>query len=146
MPRPDALHLENQLCFPLYVASRLLTKAYAPLLTELDITYPQYLALLALWEQDGQTVNALSTRLYLETNTVTPLLKRLQSKGLIRRERSSADERKVIVSLTETGKALRDRAACIPGQIIESVDDGSLNKRQLDEFRGTLNRIIQVLR
>ncbi|MGB3802028.1 MAG: MarR family transcriptional regulator [Lewinella sp.] len=142
----SVLRLENQLCFPLYVASRLLTKAYAPLLADLDITYPQYLALLALWEKDRQSVNALAQRLYLETNTVTPLLKRLHKKGLISRDRSETDERKVIVSLTETGRNLRERAACIPAQIVESMNDGSLKEAQLLEFRRTLNRIIEVLR
>ncbi len=140
------LHLDNQLCFPLYVASRLLTKAYGPLLEELGITYPQYLALLALWEADRQPVSSLAQRLYLDTNTVTPLLKRLNKKGLINRDRSAEDERKVIVSLTETGKQLRERAACIPDQIVASVDNGSLDDGQLLEFRRTLNGLIEVLR
>lgn len=140
------LHLDNQLCFPLYVASRLLTKAYGPLLAKLDITYPQYLALLALWERDEQTVNELAQRLFLETNTVTPLLKRLHIKGFITRERCTTDERKVIVRLTESGLALRKRAACIPDQIVASLQDGPLDEKQILAFRKTLDGIIEVLR
>ncbi|PPK88452.1 MarR family transcriptional regulator [Neolewinella xylanilytica] len=145
MATGTALHLENQLCFPLYVASRLLTKAYAPLLDELDITYPQYLVLLALWESDRQPVTALGQRLYLDTNTLTPLLKRLERKGLVRRERSTEDERKVIVRLSETGDQLRQRAACIPEKITGAGGKSALSRRQLDNFRRMLWQMIEQL-
>ena len=108
------LKLDNQLCFLLYGASRAVTQLYQPLLEPLGLTYPQYLALLVLWEQDGIAVGSLGERLYLDSGTLTPLLKRLEAAGLVRRERSVDDERRVLVHLTDEGGALRSRARGIP--------------------------------
>ena len=117
-PRPDSrtawLRLESQLCFALYSSSLAMTKLYKPLLEPLGLTYPQYLALLVLWEQDGVAVGALGERLFLDSGTLTPLLKRLEAAGLVRRERSVDDERRVLVHLTDEGRALRARARGIP--------------------------------
>src|SRR5580698_2848501 len=103
----QALKLEAQLCFPLYAASNLLTRLYRPLLEELGLTYPQYLVLLVLWARRSARVSELSTALYLDSGTLTPLLKRLEANGLVRRERSAEDERRVEVSLTREGEALK---------------------------------------
>ena len=141
----SSLLLDNQLCFPLYAASRLVTKLYAPLLADLDLTYPQYLVLLLLWERDERTVTEIGDRLYLETNTLTPLLKRLQRKGMLRRERSAEDERKVIVRLTAAGQDLRERARCIPASIVEAVGGEAVETEQLEAFRRTLGLLIDRL-
>ena len=102
----EQLKLENQICFPIYAASRLITREYQPLLDELGLTYPQYLVLMVLWENDGLPVNEIGRRLILNTNTVTPLLKRMETQGLVTRRRSADDERRVIVALTPQGLAL----------------------------------------
>ena len=111
----QALQLDAQLCFPLYAASNLLTRLYRPLLDELGLTYPQYLVMLVLWEQAPANVGELSARLYLDSGTLTPLLKRLEAAGLVRRQRSAEDERRVEVSLTSKGQALKKRALDVPG-------------------------------
>ena len=113
----DALKLENQLCFPLYAASRALIRKYHPHLTALDLTYTQYLALMVLWERDGLCVKELGEKLFLDSGTLTPLLKSMEQKGLICRRRSAADERSVTVSLTEAGWAMRERACSVPGRV-----------------------------
>ena len=121
--RPTAdqmLHLDNQLCFALYSASLAMTKLYKPLLDELGITYPQYLAMLALWERDGQTVSGLGERLSLDSGTLTPLLKRLEAQGQIARLRDVQDERRVRITLTAEGRALRDQAEAIPQCVLQS--------------------------
>jgi DNA-binding MarR family transcriptional regulator len=112
----EAQKLDRQLCFALYSASLAMVKLYKPLLDPLDLTYPQYLAMLVLWEGDGLTVSELGARLTLDSGTLTPLLKRLEAAGLVQRQRSSADERRVLVTLTAAGLALRERAAGIPQQ------------------------------
>jgi MarR family transcriptional regulator, organic hydroperoxide resistance regulator len=116
-----ALRLDNQLCFALYSASLAMTKLYKPLLETLDLTYPQYLAMLVLWEQDGATVSALGDRLFLDSGTLTPLLKRMEEKSLLRRQRSTQDERRVEVFLTPQGKDLKAQAARIPGCVIAAT-------------------------
>ncbi len=113
----DPLKLENQLCFPLYVASREVIRLYHPYLSALDLTYTQYIALMALWEAGSMSVKALGERLYLDTGTLTPLLKGMEKKGLITRKRSETDERIVIVALTDGGLALREQALAIPGKV-----------------------------
>ena len=118
----SALQLDNQLCFALYSASLAMTKLYAPLLNALNLTYPQYLVLLVLWEQDGLTVTALGDRLTLNSGTLTPLLKRMEASGLLLRKRSQDDERRVLVSLTPEGKKLKTRAAAIPSCVTEATD------------------------
>ena len=112
------LQLENQLCFALYSTSLAMTKLYKPLLDELGLTYPQYLAMLVLWEKDGLMVSELGERLYLDSGTLTPLLKRLEASGLVSRLRDVADERRVHVTLTPTGRKLKALAAKIPGCIL----------------------------
>lgn len=116
----QALRLDNQLCFALYSASLAMTKLYKPLLDELGITYPQYLALLVLWERDGLTVSELGERLYLDSGTLTPLLKRLETAGLVSRLRDTQDERRVRVRLSGTGRELKQRAARIPGCVLQA--------------------------
>lgn len=113
----DPLHLDNQLCFALYSASLQMTKLYKPLLDEIGLTYPQYVTLLALWEADGVTVGALGERLFLDSGTLTPLLKRLETAGLVTRTRNAEDERQVLIRLTTKGRALKQKAMCIPEQI-----------------------------
>ena len=118
---PDqALQLDHQLCFALYSASLAMTKLYKPLLADLGLTYPQYLALLALWERDGQQVSELGERLFLDSGTLTPLLKRLEAQGQIARLRDVQDERRVRITLTAEGRALRDQAEAIPQCVLQS--------------------------
>ncbi len=114
------LQLDNQLCFALYSTSLAMTKLYKPLLDELGLTYPQYLAMLVLWEKDGLMVSELGERLYLDSGTLTPLLKRLEASGLVARLRDVADERRVHISLTPAGRKLKAHAAKIPGCILEA--------------------------
>jgi DNA-binding MarR family transcriptional regulator len=116
------LSLDAQLCFQLYNASRSLIRAYGPLLDPLGLTYPQYIAMLALWDSSGpMPVGALSTRLSLDTGTLTPLLKRLEQAGLIERRRDEADERRVVITLTPAGGALREKAADVPARLQERL-------------------------
>ncbi|MDH7637106.1 MarR family winged helix-turn-helix transcriptional regulator [Sphingomonas oryzagri] len=113
------LTLDDQLCFAVYSAGIAINRAYRPLLDELGITYPQYLVLLALWEQDGQTIGAIADRLGLESSTITPLVKRLEVGGLLSRERNPLDERQVIVRLTGEGWAMRERSVCLGERLLE---------------------------
>lgn len=110
----DALKLENQLCFPLYACSREIIKQYKPFLDEIDLTYTQYIAMMVLWEKESVTVKELGEALYLDSGTLTPLLKKMEAKGLITRRRSEEDERSLIVRLTEEGEALKDQALAVP--------------------------------
>lgn len=114
----DGLALDQQLCFALYSASRAMTKAYGPALDPLGITYPQYLVLLVLWETNDLAVHELGARLYLDSGTLTPMLKRLEAQGLISRERDETDERRVRVQVTAAGRALRRRARAIPPAMV----------------------------
>lgn len=141
----EVLYLENQLCFPLYAASRLTTKLYAPYLKELDITYPQYLVMMVLWQQDDQSVNDIGEKLLLETNTLTPLLKRLEQKNILERNRSTQDERSVVISLTNKGKKLKEKALKIPHEIANSLMSDDLYLERLAEFQETLNLLVNVL-
>jgi DNA-binding MarR family transcriptional regulator len=113
----DALRLDQQLCFALYAASRAMTRAYAPLLEPLGLTYPQYLALLVLWEEDGVPVKRLGERLSLDSATLTPLLKRLEKQGIVERRRDARDERVVRIHLTAAGRRMREAAAPVPGAL-----------------------------
>ncbi len=141
----EQLKLDNQLCFRLYAASRLVTQAYHPFLTELGLTYPQYLVLLVLWEQDRQPVNDLAKRLHLETNTVTPLLQRMEQQGLVVRKRSKEDGRQVIVSLTETGRELEQRAAGIPEKLGSRLACNHINPQTIPELFAALDDMIRKL-
>lgn len=117
----DALKLEKQLCFPLYACSREVIKKYKPFLDAIDLTYTQYIAMMALWEKKQLTVKALGDMLYLDSGTLTPLLKKLEAKGFLIRKRSDEDERNVLVSLTAAGEALKEKAVQVPGQMMQCV-------------------------
>tara|TARA_Y100000590_G_C15409352_1_gene896975 strand:+ start:278 stop:742 length:465 start_codon:yes stop_codon:yes gene_type:complete len=142
---PKELWLENQICFPLYAVSRLVTKQYAPLLEELDITYPQYLVLLVLWQQDDQLVSDISKRLLLESNTLTPLLKRLEQKQLVKRVRQESDERKVLISLTAEGKKLQEKAVCIPQRLVENIKGEDISAQEVEHMMSTIHKLISSL-
>ena len=138
----QALRLDNQLCFALYSASLAMTKLYKPLLDELGITYPQYLVLLVLWERDGITVSELGERLSLDSGTLTPLLKRLETAGLVSRLRDTQDERRVLVRLSAAGRELKQRAARIPGCVLQasqcSVAEALALTHQIQTLRNRL--------
>jgi DNA-binding MarR family transcriptional regulator len=146
MEEYEQLKLSNQLCFPIYAASRLITREYQPHLDKLGITYPQYLVLMVLWETDEITVNDIAIKLILNTNTLTPLLKRMELMGILTRKRSDADERKVVVSLTEKGKAMRVQAASIPNELINGLQKGTLSVNQLIELRDNINILVDFLK
>jgi len=118
----EVLRLDNQLCFALYGAANRMTRLYRPLLDALGLTYPQYLAMLVLWERSPRTVGALGDALDLDSSTLTPLLKRLEAGGLVERRRDPDDERRVIVALTDKGQALRDQAVAIPEKLFCALD------------------------
>ena len=118
----NLLQLKDQLCFPIYATSRLITRAYQPYLDKLDLTYPQYITMLVLWEKDGVKIGDLGDKIYLKTNTLTPLLKKLESKKLIVRTRSEKDERTVLISLTKKGVLLKSEANDIPIELIKSLN------------------------
>lgn len=122
MKSNDSLLLDNQICFAIYACSREMTKLYRPLLQELGLTYTQYVTMLALWEQDEVTVSALGDRLYLDSGTLTPLLKKLESAGLVTRTRDKNDERSVLIALTEQGRKLREQAVDIPEKLACQLD------------------------
>jgi DNA-binding MarR family transcriptional regulator len=137
-PADEALKLDNQLCFPLYAAARKITNAYVPYLKPLGLTYTQYLVFLVLWEKDSQTVGDICSRLYLDNGTLSPLLKKLEIKGLISKIRTEKDERIVTVSLTEKGKKLKEKVKDVPFAIgrcfpLESKDAIELH-RLLHDF------------
>ncbi len=138
----EQLKLGNQLCFPVYAASRLITREYQPLLDKLGITYPQYLVLMVLWETDVITINEIAQKLILNTNTLTPLLKRMQVNDIISRKRSDSDERKVIIALTDKGKKMRLEAASIPEKLLENLNTGQLTLDDLIELRDKLNLFV----
>ena len=113
----EMLKIENQLCFPLYACSREVIKQYKPFLDEMDLTYTQYIAMMALWEKNSMTVKELGDILYLDSGTLTPLLKKLEAKNYVTRTRSHRDERNLIIGVTELGMSLRDKAMAIPDEI-----------------------------
>lgn len=120
----DSLKIEHQLCFPLYACSREVIKRYTPYLTELGLTYTQYVAMLVVWEHKQLTSKELGLILYLDSGTLTPLLRKLEAKGLITRQRSASDERNLLITVTEEGLALRDRALHIPTELAKCVNLG----------------------
>ena len=117
MKKYDCLKLENQLCFPLYAASREILRMYTPLLKEIDLTYTQYIVMMVMWEKKTVTVGEIGKMLYLDTGTLSPLLKSMEKKSLIKRQRNSLDERIVEISITEEGENLKEKAASIPQKI-----------------------------
>lgn len=142
----DQLKLDNQICFPVYAASRLIIREYQPHLDKLGITYPQYLVMLVLWEEDGITVNDISHKLILNTNTVTPLLKRMETLGLISRIRSEVDERKVIVRLTDKGSELKADAAHIPFSLMADISPEDIDVEELIAMKNKLQEWIDFLK
>lgn len=141
------LLLDNQLCFALYATSRQVTRLYQPLLEPLGLTYPQYIVLLILWEDAPCTVSHIGKRALLATNTLTPLLKRLELLGFLERRRGEQDERVVNIVLTTKGKALRAKCACIPEQLFHRagypLQDGIQLKKQLDHFLQHLQSVVE---
>jgi len=141
----DQLKLGNQLCFPVYAASRLIIREYQPYLDKLGITYPQYLVLMVLWETDTISVNDISKKLILNTNTITPLLKRMETQGIIERHRSESDERKVIVNLTHKGKLMQVDAAVIPEKLAAGLISDTMKIEELIDLKAKLDVIINFL-
>ena len=141
------LQLDNQICFRLYTAARLVTQAYTPMLTALGITYPQYLVLMVLWEKDNQPVNDIAHRLLLETNTVTPLLQRMEKLDLVSRKKGEQDKRQQIVSLTEKGKVMEEEAyAQIPVGMSEQLSACPLKLDDYQRLAQELDSIIEALK
>ena len=141
----EEFKLDNQLCFRLYTASRLLSQAYHPLLSEHGLTYPQYLVLLALWEKDAQPVNDIAKRLFLETNTVTPLLQRMEKEGILTRRKGEKDARQMIVSPTGKGQELQKKLADVPFTIGSAVICDSVTPETTPELFRMLDDIIGKL-
>ncbi|MGL4648353.1 MAG: MarR family winged helix-turn-helix transcriptional regulator [Caldilineaceae bacterium] len=141
----EQLKLENQLCFPIYAASRLVIREYQPFLERLGITYVQYLVLLVLWETDQIPVSVITQRLFLNTNTISPILKRMAAQGLITRQRAESDERKVIISLTSKGQQLEQEAATIPAHLAANLLAEDMEPADLQALKGQLEAIIQYL-
>ena len=141
------LQLDNQICFRLYTATRLITQAYTPMLTELGITYPQYLVLMVLWEKDNQPVNDIARRLLLETNTVTPLLQRMEKLGIVTRKKGEQDKRQQIVNLTEKGKAMEEQAFnSIPKGMGEKLSACPMKLEDYEHLAQELDSMINALR
>jgi DNA-binding MarR family transcriptional regulator len=139
----ERCRLDRQLCFAVYTAGNLITRLYRPLLEPLGITYPQYLALLALWERSPRTVGELGDALGLDSGTLTPLLKRLEANGIVARRRAPEDERRVLVELTSAGQKLRARAASIPNEMLRKL---RLPLEEAAELRDVLKRLTRDLR
>ncbi|MBQ7268711.1 MAG: MarR family transcriptional regulator [Bacteroidales bacterium] len=141
----ERFRLDNQLCFRLYTASRLITQAYYPLLSEYRLTYPQYLVLLVLWEKDGQPVNDIAKRLMLETNTVTPLLKRMEAEGIVTRSPGKKDARQRIVKLTAEGRNLQKKLTDVPDTVARGVLCERVNVETVPGLFDMLDAIIRQL-
>jgi len=143
----DQLRLDNQICFAIYSAAHAFNRVYKPLLDRLGLTYPQYLAMLVLWERDGVPVKEIGERLFLDSGTLTPLLKRLETAGLIKRTRSRQDERQVLIALTPQGQALKDRARTVPLSILAasqcSVAELSDARDEIVALRDRLNAVAE---
>lgn len=135
----DVLKLDNQLCFPLYACAKEIVRKYKPFLDEIDLTYTQYITMMVMWESKKINVKELGERLYLDSGTLTPLLKRLEQKGLVKRERDSTDERVLIVSITEAGEALKEQAVEIPYKMGGCVN---LDKDDVKELYRILRKML----
>jgi DNA-binding MarR family transcriptional regulator len=136
----NLLHLSEQVCFPVYALAKEIINQYRPLLDELQLTYPQYLVMLVLWEHKEQTVNQLGEKLKLDSGTLTPLLKRMEAKAFVLRTRSSVDERIVYISLTDKGIALEEKALCMPTQLMEAMD---VSIEDLTILKNSINKILK---
>ena len=141
----ESLKLSAQGCFRLYTAARLMMQAYLPWLAPLGITYTQYLVLMVLWEQDGQPLNAISRRLYLDSNTLTPLIKRMEAMKIVTRKKGREDGRQTIIALTEHGRALEQQAAAIPECMTAVLRERGLDVEQYAAVNPTLDHLIDVL-
>ena len=144
MPYPQ-LKLDNQLCFRIYTASRLITSSYTPFFKDLGITYPQYLVMMLLWEKDNRIVGEITEKLHLETNTVTPLLQRMEKQGLIVRQKSAADSRCCIVSLTAKGRGLEDQVKEIPNCQARAIVENGMSPEELQQLMPLVDKLIGVL-
>nr|WP_314496466.1 MarR family transcriptional regulator [uncultured Chryseobacterium sp.] len=142
MENHNANQLGNQICFPLYVIAKEITGLYRPFLDEIDITYSQYLVMMVLWEKDGLTVNQIGEKLYLDSGTLTPLLKRLEGKGFISRKRKKEDERVVEVFLDQSGRDLQKKASGIPAKMKEKLN---LSTEDLLELKETAQKILNKI-
>lgn len=131
MSKYDALKLENQLCFPLYACSKEVVRQYKPYLDEIELTYTQYIAMMALWEEESLTVKELGKRLFLDSGTLTPLLKKMEKLGLVTRRRDTHDERNVIVTVTEKGFEVREKAVSIPEKLMKCINLSEPEAREL---------------
>ena len=136
----DLLKLDKQLCFSVYVLHREIMQQYRTILEEIDLTYPQYITMMALWENDEQTVNQLGAKLFLDNGTLTPLLKRLEAKVLLTRTRSKEDERVVKIQLTSKGLQLKEKASCIPMQIFEAL---KLDYTDMVQLKALAEKIVE---
>ncbi|WP_312823472.1 MarR family transcriptional regulator [Epilithonimonas sp.] len=138
----DLLKLDKQLCFSVYVLHREIMQAYRPILNEIGLTYPQYITMMALWEKDDLTVNQLGEILQLDNGTLTPLLKRLESKSYLTRIRSKDDERVVKIQLTEKGHQLKEKASCVPMQILESLQ---LSPEDMQQLKSLSDKVVNKI-
>ena len=145
MEKEEQLKLENQICFPIYSVSRLITRAYKPYLEKLGLTYPQYLVLLVLWEEKKLSVNKIGRKLLLNTNTLSPLIKRMEKNELLTRTRSKDDERTVLVSLTEKGLSLKDKASSIPQELLNTLLNEDVELSDIILLKKTLDSWINIL-
>ena len=139
----ESLKLSKQLCFPLYACSREMIKLYKPYLDELGLTYTQYITMMVLWEHKAMTVKALGQELYLDSGTLTPLLKKLEEKGLVTRRRSDLDERNLIVTITEKGEAMRDQALHIPGEMTKCIN---LPREDIRDLYRMLHQLLEFVK
>ena len=145
MDKYECLKLSNQLCFPLYAVAKEIVKKYKPYLDEMDLTYTQYIAMLVLWENKSMGVKELGRHLYLDSGTLTPLLKKLENKGYITRERSKEDERNLIISITKEGEALKDKAVTVPAKVGKCVCmDAEDAKKKKNQLYGILEEITDI--
>ncbi|APX87271.1 MAG: MarR family winged helix-turn-helix transcriptional regulator [Methylobacteriaceae bacterium] len=138
----DPLLLDNQLCYALYAAAHRMTKSYRPMLERMGLTYPQYLVLLVLWENDGVTVSEIGRRLRLDSGTLTPVLKRLETSGLLNRNRRQSDEREVEIALTDQGRALRSEAIAVRQSVMCQLN---MSEPEIQAMRADLNALIENL-
>lgn len=141
----NQLKLDNQVCFRLYTAERLVTQSYSPYFKAMGITYPQYLVLLVLWEQDNRLVGDITDKLRLETNTVTPLLQRMEKQGLIVRNRGNEDSRQRVISLTAKGKQLEEKAKEIPECLVNNLQEENVSVADLVALSASLDKLISAL-
>ena len=143
MDEYNPLKLENQICFPLYACAKEIIKLYKPFLDELDLTYTQYITMLVMWEYKTTTAHELGEKLYLDSGTLTPMLKKLEAKGYLTRKRSKTDERNLDIAITDLGMSLRDKAISIPSKLSKCIP---LDTNKALELYNTLNEVLDLLK